>query len=72
MEFVKDKEMYMIVQDTEFNRKYHNYRLNDMCDCSKQHNSKYASYKKAKRKDAQCNNWTSFCNFWVVLNNLKV
>lgn len=50
MEFVKDKEMYLIVQDTEFNRKYHNYKLNDMCDCSKQHNSKYASYKKAKRK----------------------
>ena len=50
MEFVKDKEMYLIVQDTEFNRKYHNYQLNDICDSSKKHNAKYASYKKAKRK----------------------
>jgi len=50
MEFVKDKEMYLMVQDTPFNRKYHNYKLGDVCDCSKKHNAKYVNYKKAKRK----------------------
>lgn len=42
--------MYYVVQDTEFNRKYHNYKVGDFCDCSKKHNAKYVSYKKAKRK----------------------
>ena len=50
MEFVKGKEMYLIVQDTEFNRKYHNYKLGDVCDCDKRHNQKYVNYRKAKRK----------------------
>lgn len=50
MEFVKGKEMYFIVQDTEFNRKYHNYNLGDFCDCSKAHNAKFESFKNAKRK----------------------
>lgn len=50
MEFVKDKIMYLIIQDAEINRKYHNYKLGDICDYSKKHNQKYISYKKAKRK----------------------
>ena len=50
MEFVKDKEMYFMVQDTPFNRKYHNYKLGDFCDCSNKHNAKYVSYKKARLK----------------------
>lgn len=50
MEFVQNKPMYLIIQDTEFNQKYHNYKLGDICDCSKQHNAKYVSYKKAKHK----------------------
>ena len=50
MEFVKDKKMYYMVQDTPFNREYHNYKIGDICDCSKEHNAKYVSYKKAKRK----------------------
>ena len=50
MEFVKDKEMYLIVQDTPFNRKYHNYKLGDICDQTKKHNAKYVSYKNAKYK----------------------
>ena len=50
MEFVKDKEMYFMVQDTPFNREYHNYKLGDICDCSKKHNAKYVNYKKAKHK----------------------
>jgi len=50
MEFVKDKEMYFMVQDTPFNRKYHNYKIGDVCDCIKEHNERYVSYKKAKRK----------------------
>ena len=50
MEFVKDKIMFYMVQDTSFNRQYHNYKLGDFCDCSKQHNEKYVGYKQAKRK----------------------
>ena len=50
MEYVKDKEMYLIVQDTPFNRQYHNYKLGDFCDCEKEHNSKYVNFKNAKRK----------------------
>lgn len=50
MEFVKDKEMYLLVQDTSFNRKYHNYKIGDICDCSKEHNAKNHAYKIAKRK----------------------
>lgn len=50
MEFVKDKEMFLIIQDTPFNRQYHNYKLGDFCDCSRQHNAKYVKLKKAKRK----------------------
>ena len=50
MEFVYGKEMYLIVQDTEFNRKYHNYKVGDLCDCSKKHNAKYVKFKQAKRK----------------------
>lgn len=23
-------------------------------------------YKTQKKKDAQCNNWTSFCDFWNI------
>lgn len=50
MEFVKDKVMYLIIQDTPFNRIYHNYKKGDICDCVKEHNPKYVNYKKAKRK----------------------
>lgn len=50
MEIVKDKEMFFMVQDTPFNRKYHNYKVGDLCDCLKKHNEKYVNYKKAKRK----------------------
>lgn len=50
MEVVKEKEMFYIVQDTPFNRKYHNYSVGDFCDCLKKHNAKFVSFKKAKRK----------------------
>ena len=50
MEFVKDKELYLIIQDTPFNRQYHDYKLGNFCDCLQEHNAKYVSFKKAKRK----------------------
>lgn len=28
-------------------------------------------YKRKKKKDAQCNNWTSFCNIWNI-KGLKI
>ena len=50
MENVKDKQMYLIIKDTPLNRKYHNYKLGDICDDSKKHNEKYVNFKKSKIK----------------------
>ncbi len=47
MEYVKDKKMYYIVQDTPFNRKYNNYNIGDVFVVNSKHNSKKYAYRKA-------------------------
>lgn len=50
MEQVENREMYLIVQANDINKKFHNYKLHDVCDYTKKHNEKYISLCKAKRK----------------------
>lgn len=47
MEIVEKRKMFYIVQDTPFDRKYHNYKEGDIFEAGKKHNSKRHAYHQA-------------------------
>ena len=47
MEFVENRKMFYIVQDTPFNRKYNNYNEGDVFVANSKHNPKKIAYRKA-------------------------